>query len=142
MIKIRKAKKRDYKTLIKLYVDFVGDKRYADFNNDSFLKVIKNKNSFLDLVILKNKIIGFISYSIRNVIRYPRPIIEVEELYVLPEYRLKGIGNKLMKHVINICKNKNCHYLFLASDKKRKTAHKFYKALGFDEYAYHFRKRG
>lgn len=106
------------------------------------MKLINNKNSFVNLATLKNKIIGFISYSIRSVVRYPQPIIEVEELYIIPEYRQKGIGTKLMRHVINICKKKSCQYIFLASDKKRRPAHKFYRILGFEEYGYHFRLKG
>lgn len=46
-----------------------------------------------------------------------------------------------MAHVMNFAKSKNCQYIFLASAKERADAHKFYKALGFDEYALHFRRK-
>lgn len=141
-IQIRRATKDDYAEVISLYGDFVSDpKRYKSFENDSFLKFIESPNSFMDLVISEEKIIGFITYSVRDVVRYPKPILEVEELYVHPDYRRHGLGKKLMEHVLEYAKSIPCQYIFLASAKERKEAHEFYKALGFDEYAYHFRRK-
>ncbi len=79
------------------------------------------------------------TYTVRTVIRYPKPILEIEELYVNPDFRRHGLGRKLMEHVLEYAKSLSCQYMFLASDKKRTEAHEFYKALGFDEYAHHFR---
>lgn len=139
-IRIRKAKTEDYKGIIKLYGDFVeGPKRYEKKDNDSFLKFIASPGAFMDLATTDGKIIAFITYTLRSVVRYPKPILEVEELYVHPDYRRYGLGRKLMEHAIDYAKSIPCQYIFLASDKKREEAHNFYKALGFDEYAYHFR---
>lgn len=139
-IQIRRATKEDYEEVIKLYGDFVEDsKRYAKNDNDSFLKFIVSTGSFMDLATSNGKIIAFITYIVRAVVRYPKSILEVEELYVHPDFRRHGLGRKLMEHVIEYAKSVPCQYVFLASDKKRAEAHKFYKALGFDEYAYHFR---
>ncbi len=139
-VQIRRATKDDYTEVISLYGNFVNDpERYKVLDNDSYLKFIETPNSFMDLVISGEKIIGFITYAVRTVVRYPKPILEVEELYVHPDYRRHGLGKKLMEHVLEFAKSVQCQYIFLASDKARKEAHEFYKALGFDQYAYHFR---
>lgn len=139
-VKIRKAKKEDYKEVIKLYADFVKKPgRYKNFDNDSFLKALQLPNFYIYLAEIEKKIIGFITFSIRTVVRYPKPIVEVEEFYVVPALRRKGIGTKLVKKALDFARKNDCQYVFLASSKDRIPAHKFYKALDFDEYAYHYR---
>lgn len=141
-IQILRATKDNYDEVRKLYGNFVDDpQRFSSKDNDSYFKFLDSSNSFIDLALVDKKIIGFISYTIRTVIRYPKPIMEVEELYINPDYRKHGVGRKLMEHVLEYAKSVPCQYIFLASDIKREEAHEFYKALGFDQYAYHFRRR-
>jgi predicted acetyltransferase len=90
-MKIRTAKKSDYKELMKLFSDFVGNKRYLKAGNDSFFKFLANPNSYTYLSEDDEKIVGFITFSARRVIRYPRPIAKIEELYIIPDYRGKTL---------------------------------------------------
>jgi len=140
-ILIRKATSEDYRSVIELYGLFVENPEiYSKFDNDSYNDVINDQNTILELGIVNDKIVAFIMYSIRNVVRYPKPIIEVEEFFVLEDYRRMKIGKTLMDRVFDFAKQKDCQYVFLASGKERIPAHKFYKNSGFDEYAFHYRK--
>jgi ribosomal protein S18 acetylase RimI-like enzyme len=137
---IRRARKGDYNEVIRLYGQFVNNpKRYSKYDADSFFKLLNARNAYIYVAEIQNKIVGFITFSVRNVLRYEKPILEVEELYVIPEKRRKGIGRKLLEIALNHARN--CEYVCLASGKKWKDGHKFYSALGFDQYAYHYRKR-
>jgi len=141
-MKIRKAKKADYKKIIELYADFVGQPdRYKSYNNDSFLKAMETPDFYIYLTEVKNRIVGFITFSKRTVIRYSKPIVEIEEFYVAPDLRRQGVGRKLTQKVLNFAKKGDCQYVFLASSKDRIPAHKFYKVLDFDEYAFHYRRK-
>lgn len=141
-VKIREAEKKDYPEVIRLYADFVEQpKRYQNFDNDSFLKVLKLPDFWVYLAEKDKKIIGFITFSRRTVVRYPKPIIEVEEFYVSPDQRRQGIGTMLMQKALDQAKKDGYQYIFLASSKERVPAHKFYKALDFDEYAFHYRRK-
>ncbi|MEK9196553.1 MAG: GNAT family N-acetyltransferase [Patescibacteria group bacterium] len=141
-IKIHRAVGEDYEKVIKLYGEFVEDtKRYTNLDNDSYLKAIDDPNFYIDLAVSDDIIIGFITYSIRTVVRYPKPIMEVEEFYVSPNHRRGGVGRKLFQNTLDFSKETNCQYVFLASSKDRPTAHKFYKSFDFDEYALHFRRQ-
>lgn len=51
------------------------------------------------------------------------PYFEIEELYVCPEYRNRGIGKALMSHAEQVMKGEGIPYLLLA------TATKNYKAI-------------
>jgi GNAT superfamily N-acetyltransferase len=138
---IRPADIADYEEVIKLFGDFVQDQeRYLDLNNDSYKEFLNDAKGRMQVAVYDGKISGFITYSLRTVVRYPKPIAEVEEFYVIPEKRRNGIGRALMDKVVEFAKKNNCQYIFIASGKDRSEAHQFYKALNFNEYAFHFRR--
>jgi len=137
---IREAKKSDYKDLMGLYNDFVDSDRYSKYDNDSFDKVRKSNKNFIYVAEDNDKLVGFVSFSIRLVIRYPKPIAELDELYVSPAFRRKSVGKMLMDKVLSKAKELNCHRLFIEPHYKHEGAHKFYENLGFTNYGYHFIK--
>lgn len=139
-MKIRLVKQSDYEQLMELYNLFVGSDRYSKHDNDSFKKVINNPNNFVFIAENKGKQVGFVTFSVRDVIRYPKQIAELDELFVLPDYREKGVGKQLMQKIEDKAKELNCYRLFIESRYDFKTAHKFYESLGYTNYGYHFIK--
>lgn len=139
-MKIRPVDISDYNELMELYNGFVGEDRYTKHDNDSFKKVLNSKNNFVYVAEEKNKLIGFATFSVRTVIRYPKPIAELDELYVLPAYRRKGVGQKLMQAILDKAKQSDCFRLFIESHYDHKSAHKLYEKLNFKNYGYHFIK--
>lgn len=137
---IRPAEKKDYEELMTLYNDFVGEDRYSHHNNDAFFYILQSRTSYIYVALEKGHIIGFASFSVRNVVRYNKPIAELEELFVKPEARKKGVGRKLLDRVLNKATKLNCYRMYISSHVERKIAHKFYKSLGFVNYGYHFKK--
>jgi GNAT superfamily N-acetyltransferase len=137
---IRQAKDSDYIELMKLYNDFVGCDRYSKHDNDSFKKVMHNPKNFVFVAEDNGKLVGFATFSVRDVIRYPKQIAELDEMLVASDYRKKGVGKQLMQHIEDKAKELNCYRLFIESQYDRKTAHKFYEALGYTNYGYHFIK--
>lgn len=137
---IRAAKKEDYQQIMSLYSLFVEEDRYSNGNADSFTKVLKSPSNFTYVAEINSKIIGFASFSIRDVIRYPKPIAELDELFVSGDYRKQGIGRDLMKTVEHKAEGLKCQRLFIESQYKHKLAHKFYESLGYKNYGYHFIK--
>lgn len=139
-MKIRLANDNDYVELMKLYNGFVGSDRYSGHDNDSFKKVLGNNNNFIYVVEDNGKLIGFAAFSIKDVIRYPKQIAELDELYVAPEYRQKGIGKKLLETIEQKARQLDCYRLFIESRYDFKSAHEFYESLGYTNYGYHFIK--
>lgn len=140
-MKIRLAKLSDYKELMKLYNLFVGENKFNNKTEDSFEKVLKNKNSFIYVADNNNQLVGFISFSIKDVVRYPEPIGTLDEMFVMEKYRKQGIGNKFMEIFETKLKELKCYGVFMESGKDLKTAHKFYEKLGYKNYGYYFAKR-
>ncbi len=137
---IRDAKESDYGELMLLYNQFVGSDRYSKRDNDSFKKVLKNSHNFVFVAEDGGKLVGFAAFSVRDVVRYPKPIAELDELLVLADYRKRGIGKLLMEQVENKAKEQDCYRMFIESHYDHKVAHKFYEALGYTNYGYHFIK--
>lgn len=137
---IRLAQESDYEKVIELYNLFVGSDRYSQHNSDSFKKVLKNNNNFIFVATDTDKIIGFATFSIRDVVRYPKPIAELDELFVSENYRKHGIGKLLMNEIEKKAKELDCYRLFIESHYEHKAAHKFYESLGYTNYGYHFIK--
>lgn len=123
-----------------LYNGLVGEDRYSRHDADSFEQVLKSPTSFMFIAEDKNKIIGFITFSVRTVVRYPKPIIEFDELYVKTDSRNKGLGTKLMKKAEEEAKKMGAHRIYLESHYKHTAAHALYGKLGYTNYGYHFIK--
>ena len=62
-----------------------------------------------------------------------KPGIYLEDLYVKPEFRSKGIGKALLKKVIEIAKERNCGRVEWVVLDWNKSAIEFYKKLGAKE---------
>lgn len=55
----------------------------------------------------------------------------VENVVVDAGSRSRGLGEALMRHVMQQARSAGCYKLSLASNKQRADAHRFYKRLGF-----------
>ncbi len=139
-MKIRLAKPSDYDDLIKLYSLFVGVDRFSQKNNDSFKIVLENQRNFVYVALDEDRLIGFATLSIRDVIRYPRPIAELDEIFILEEYRKHGVGKNLMKIIEEKAVELDCQGIFIESNINHTVAHKFYETLGYENKGYQFIK--
>jgi len=139
-ILIRKATKEDYASLMVLYNLFVGQDRYSKHTGDSFNSVLTNSSNRIFVAEDNSTLIGFITVSFRRVIRYPKPIAELDELFVKEEFRKKGIGKLLLDSVFKESKKRDCYRLYIESTYTHTTTHLFYKNNGFTEYGLHFYK--
>jgi GNAT superfamily N-acetyltransferase len=63
----------------------------------------------------------------------------VENVVVDESMRRKGVGRKLVKHLIETAKQNRCYKIGLSSNKKRTAAHRLYESLGFAQYGLGFR---
>src|SRR5215467_2917597 len=59
-----------------------------------------------------------------------RPGIYLEDLFVLPEMRGKGIGKALLQHIAHIAVNENCYGIRWMVLEWNEPALKFYESLG------------
>ena len=63
----------------------------------------------------------------------------VENMVVTHRYRHRGVGKMLMDFVLKRARNAGCYKTTLSSNKKRRSAHRFYRSVGFESSAIGFR---
>src|SRR5437899_1778742 len=140
IITIRQATQGDYGELMVLYNKFAEKNLYSQHDHDSFKEVLKNTSNHMYVAEDAGKIIGFAFFSTRFVVRYPKHIMQLEELFVLDSYRKQGVGGRLMEVMEEKAKDLDCYNIYIESSMKRKEAHKFYEDLGYKKSGYYFKK--
>jgi len=115
-----KAEKKKFEKLIWQYIS----------DNDKQIILAENNS----------KVIGIASIVYLTRLNQSKKEMWIPELIVSKDYQNKGIGKKLIAACSNVAKKEGCFRIRLESGNKRKSTHKFYKTIGFEQYALSFRK--
>lgn len=67
------------------------------------------------------------------------PSAIVEDVVVAPASQGIGIGKQMMRHALDLARDKGCYKLMLSSNARREEAHAFYETLGFERHGFSFR---
>lgn len=67
--------------------------------------------------------------------------VELDHVYIKPEYRNKGLGKQFMKWIENYIKEKGCNSMELNTYVQNSPSHKFYYNEGYEILGYHFLKK-
>lgn len=95
--------------------------------NNDIEKPINSPFSINVIYLEKELVIGYLNYSIM----YEKA--EINNIYVLHDFRGQGIGSKLMKYLLEKCKI--CENITLEVRKNNDSAIQLYKKFGFKEVA-------
>ncbi len=128
-IKIGKIVKNDAP---KIY-EFICDLEEFNFNYKIFEQIfetnIQNPNNYY--LVAKNneqQIVGFISCHTQLLLHHCEKVAEIQELYVLNEFRNNGIGQKLLKSIEVLLVQEGCKVIEVTAQNKRTRTHSFYEA--------------
>ena len=124
--------------------DFVCDLENERFNKELLkpcyeICLIGEYNHYL-VAMVNERAIGYISCHGQVLMHHGGLVYEIQELYVVPEYRSKGVGALLIDALMKIINQKNFVLLEVSSNVKRKDAHRFYESNGFLHTSYKFKK--
>ncbi|UJH66184.1 GNAT family N-acetyltransferase [Allomuricauda sp. SCSIO 65647] len=90
---------------------------------------LEDPRHHLALVFDKNKIVGMAS-GFHYVHPDKDPILFVNEVAVLDDFQNQGIGRKVVKFLVDQCKNLGCEEAWVATEASNVAARKAYKAAG------------
>ncbi|MBS7252352.1 GNAT family N-acetyltransferase [Flavobacterium branchiicola] len=108
-------------------------KGYWGYSEEQILKWSNNltvtanyieKNNVFNLVD-ENQIIGYYSY-----LKLENDQVELDNLFILPEYIGKGLGSFLMNDFLERMRNEKCKRVILDSEPN---AEQFYQKMGFEK---------
>lgn len=136
---IRKATLNDF-VRIKNLISILEDKEYDEKKMFEIYKKHLETDKYKYFVYEEEKIIGMISFLIKETLHHNSLTGEIIELCILPEYRNKGIGEKLLKYIERLAVEYNLTELELSINMKRKDAHRFYERHHYIKDHYNFTK--
>ena len=138
---IRKIRQSDYAAVAALWRE-VLDIRNATLESvaETYESMKRDGNYVTFVAEADGKIVGLAAAVKVLAIGHPGGYVKMNGLGVLPEYRRRGIGKKLMEHVERFAVEQGAPYVGLASGISRTEAHAFYESIGYRKTSYWFRK--
>lgn len=130
-INIKKASVEDKQEVLKLCRYFYN--RWLPYAYHYFKNKWKRLYQQILVATCEDKIIGYLAFRTPNSDKRFKTTLYVSDLYVLPKYRRKGIGSKLIESVESIKKEKGLDKIVVNVDKKSHFI-RFYHELGFKIY--------
>ena len=127
MYQISKLSYDDIDSLYKLLNDIFK----SGVKKELLYKLINNDN-IIDIVCKDdNKVIGHAMVEIRYDFFTGEKYFYLNYFCVDNEYRCRGIGTELLKHLEGLALKNNIDFMRFTSNNKRLEAHKFYKNRGY-----------
>jgi ribosomal protein S18 acetylase RimI-like enzyme len=154
MIQIIKAEERHIPDICKLWLEFMqyhadidpiiapGDDFFtrgldstSDFENKFLRPAMKSEKSLVQLAKDGQKIVG---YSIADILEIPNSEIKlcgfVNHLYVVKDYRRRGIGEKMYTEILKWFRSKGINVVELQLMAKNQVACSFWRNHGYGDY--------
>lgn len=135
MTTIRKAEEKDVPIILQLIKELA---EYEELlhqvitTEEDLARVLFNKNSFVNVLLAEynDKIAGQALFFYNFSTFVGKPGLYLEDFYVKPEFRGKGIGKALLMEVIKTAKERDCGRVEWVVLDWNKPAIDFYKGIG------------
>lgn len=134
-MKIRKAGRKDVPKIIELVTKLAEFEKLAPPDNAAVRRYIKHgfgKNPFFRALLVEDgkKPVAYAFYFFTYSTFLAQPTLYLEDLFVLPEYRKKGVGQQLMRELASIAKKLDCGRMEWCVLDWNANAIRFYDKLG------------
>ncbi|CAN1508563.1 WecD Histone acetyltransferase HPA2 and related acetyltransferases [Flavobacteriaceae bacterium] len=99
-VNIRTLQKEEIEVFKKMNLQFYKEIDF-DYNVDEYDEIVSDflTNGEIIVAVVYNEIIGFVTYVVTNAIYAKGKLGVVNELYIVPDFRSKKIGQKLIDYV-------------------------------------------
>jgi len=130
-ITIRPVDEKDFPQIVDLFSEFALFEKMPDKMVNSVDRMIAERDFFHCFVAVSadNLIIGYATYFFAYYTWIGKSLY-MDDLYVKPEFRGKGVGTRLIHRVVDLSKNSGCHKLRWQVSQWNGPAIDFYKSLG------------
>jgi GNAT superfamily N-acetyltransferase len=134
-ILIRFASKKDIPAIFNLIKELADYEKLSDqvvTTEDELKKVLFGENNFVEILIAEyeGQIVGQALFFKNFSTFLGKPGIYLEDLYVKPEMRSKGIGKALLDKLISLAKERNYGRVEWSVLDWNESAIEFYKKIG------------
>ncbi len=92
---------------------------------------LTNSTIYYVLVETDNQLVGLASCHVQGLLHHAGLVGEIQEMYVLPSHRSRGVGHQLVAHFMDLARRSNWVYLEVTANRRRTRTHGFYERMGF-----------
>lgn len=140
-ITIRQAAESD---VIAIY-DFICEleEERLDFTafQEIFDRNLQNPDCHYFLAFDDTVCVGYASVHAQWLLHHCGKVGEIQEMFVVTNYRSKGVGGLLMQELMNVAERENFKILEVTANKKRVDTHRFYERKGLEPTHFKFVKK-
>lgn len=134
-INIRKAEQKDIPVILSLIKKLAGYEKLSDqvtATEELLQRNLFGENRFVEvwLAEYQNQAVGYLIFYYNFSSFLAKAGLFIEDIFVLPEFRSKGIGKKLLLKVIELAKERNCGRVEWNVLDWNEPAISFYKKMG------------
>jgi GNAT superfamily N-acetyltransferase len=131
----------DFDRLIPLMQDFYAFERLP-YDEARLRRLISDLNADknlgrLVLFELTDELVGYMVLGFGFSLEFHGRDCLIDEFYVRPEHRSKGIGQAAVEFALELCRNLGIKAVHLEADHFNVRGHEFYKRLGFKDHERH-----
>lgn len=136
-VEIRKASTLDTTRLVGLaaaLMDEIGDAPASQAQVSMLFSEIEVSESD-EVLVAKDagKLVGMLLVHYRRAMSHGSWVAEVDDMYVLPEYRCQGIGTMLLEQAARVARQRRARVLVAGVGARNEKALGFYRDHGFVE---------
>lgn len=137
-MKVQKLEICDIEQVTELYKELVPFECDTNQFIDNFYKIQNNQDYYIIVVKQNDIILGTATAICCHALDCN--FLVVENVVVREELRGKGVGKAIFNEIDNFARIRSCNYSILVSSGFRRSAHKFYERMGYEEDVRGFRK--
>lgn len=137
---VREAGPEDARDVARL----LGQLGYPAVPAEVAVRIERHRESRADLLLVAEaggRVVAFGSLHVSMALEYDGDAGKLSAIVVDEVARGRGIGRVLVDAVEAEARSRGCVLLFLTTNERRRAAHAFYRALGFEETGRRFAKR-
>jgi len=139
VVRIRPARDTDLAAIVALLADdALGRQRVQPADplppvyRQAFAEMGEERGNLMLVAEIEQVLVGCLQLTIiPGLSRTGMKRAQIEAVRVGSAWRGRGIGERLVRHAIEMARTAGCGLVQLTTDKSRADAHRFYEALGF-----------
>jgi aminoglycoside 3-N-acetyltransferase I len=120
----------EFSNLVEIFKQvFENDEALA--NNDQLSKLLSNPDFMVFVVVIDNNIVGGLTIYVLHRYLGTEPIAYIYDVGITPAYQGQGLGQSLIAHVCNYCKENGFEDAYVEAESEDIEAVKFYRKTKF-----------
>ncbi len=152
-VKVRLAKTSELKVVQDLNHElFISDNRhfgelslnwpYEEQGKTYFQSMISGEAGVCYVAEIAGEIVGYLAGRMRSGSKvYPGKRAELDNMFIMEEYRSQGVGKQLVEEFFKWCKGRGAEYVMVNAYSPNTRALAFYEKQGFENYSVNLWKK-